>query len=90
MTLMGHHPLQGNACDCILVVFPMAGWCREERITEGAKRRQMAKMLTLILTPIIVLLCVSFYFVSDNIVAKMDADKVGFVLILSHSVKKNY
>lgn len=58
------------------VFYSFQGWYREDPITEAGKRRQMAKMLTLILTPIIVLLCVSFYFVSDNIIAKMESDKV--------------
>ena len=54
-----------------------SGWCRGEPITEAGKRRQMAKMLTLILTPITVLMAVSLYFVSENFTAKMESDKVG-------------
>ena len=33
-------------------------------------------MLILIMTPILVLLCVSFYFVSDHVKAKLESDKV--------------
>ena len=58
------------------------GWCRGEPITQAGKRRQVVKMLLLILVPIIALLCVSAYFLADGVNEKRDTDRVSARLAL--------
>ena len=60
--------------------FGVSGWFRGEPITKAGKRRQVAKILTLVMTPILVLLGVSLYFVSDNVNAKSEFDRVSTII----------
>ena len=67
--------------------------CQSLPITNTSKRLRTARMLILIMTPILVLLCVSFYFVSDHVKAKLESDKVptlrnSDVVIISTMINK--
>ena len=57
----------------------LLGWCHGEPITDSGKRKQLTKMILLIMTPVLVLMGVTFYFMAENIYARNESASVSKV-----------
>ena len=55
-----------------MVTYASTGWCHGEPITDAGKRRQLTKMIILIMAPVCILIGVALYFVSINIMSRTE------------------